>query len=187
MILRVIFKKWRGEFSRLKIVSKLRSRYEASISESAHFVKATLDNVILGKRVMIRSGNYITLATEKGAATSSKLIVGDDTFIGENNNIRPGGSTIEIGKQCMIAQNISLIGSNHGVALGLPMREQKSSFERSGIVIEDDVWIGANSVILPGVTIGEGAIIGAGSVVTKSVAPFTINAGNPCRKIKSRS
>lgn len=54
------------------------------------------------------------------------------------------------------------------------------------IIIEDDVWIGANAIILSGVTIGEGAIIGAGSVVTKNVEPYTIFAGNPAKKIKMR-
>ena len=54
------------------------------------------------------------------------------------------------------------------------------------IIFEDDVWIGANAIILSGVTIGEGAIIGAGSVVTKNVEPYTIFAGNPAKKIKMR-
>lgn len=53
-----------------------------------------------------------------------------------------------------------------------------------GIVIEDDVWVGGGSIILPGVTIGQGSIIGAGSVVTKDVPSYTIVAGNPAQFIK---
>jgi acetyltransferase-like isoleucine patch superfamily enzyme len=58
---------------------------------------------------------------------------------------------------------------------------------RTSIDIEDDVWIGANSVILPGVRIGRGSVIGAGSVVTKSVPPHAIYAGNPAKLIRYRT
>ena len=54
------------------------------------------------------------------------------------------------------------------------------------IVVDRNVWIGADSIILPGVTIGEGAVIGAGSVVTKDVPPYTVAVGNPARVVKSR-
>lgn len=57
---------------------------------------------------------------------------------------------------------------------------------RTGIIIEDDVWIGANSVILPGVTIKKGAVVGAGSVVTKDVPSYAVVCGNPARVIKYR-
>ena len=69
--------------------------------------------------------------------------------------------------------------------LGQPMIQQRCP-PNVGIVIGNDVWIGANSVILDGVKIGEGAIIGAGSVVTKDVKSFAIVAGNPARFIKKR-
>ena len=52
------------------------------------------------------------------------------------------------------------------------------------IIVDKDVWIGAGAIILPGIHIGEGAIVGAGSIVTKDVAPFTIVAGNPAKKIR---
>ena len=52
------------------------------------------------------------------------------------------------------------------------------------VTIEDNVWIGGNSTILPGVTIGHGSVIGAGSVVVKSIPPDTVAAGNPCKEIK---
>jgi acetyltransferase-like isoleucine patch superfamily enzyme len=53
------------------------------------------------------------------------------------------------------------------------------------VIIEDDVWIGFNSIILKGVRIGRGAIIGAGSIVTKDIAPWTVNVGNPIQSIKT--
>lgn len=57
-------------------------------------------------------------------------------------------------------------------------------FVGGGVRIEDDCWIGAGAIILNGVTIGKGSVVGAGAVVTKDVAPYTIVAGNPARKIK---
>jgi acetyltransferase-like isoleucine patch superfamily enzyme len=61
-----------------------------------------------------------------------------------------------------------------------------SGHVKSKVRIEDDVWIGANSIILPGVTIGEGAVIAAGSIVTKDVLPFSIVGGVPAKLIKMR-
>ena len=61
----------------------------------------------------------------------------------------------------------------------------KERFKSAPIVIEDDVWVGAHSIILKGVTIGARSIIGAGSVVTKNIPPDCVAAGNPCRVIKS--
>lgn len=64
-----------------------------------------------------------------------------------------------------------------------PVRSEKRS---PGITIEDDVWIGANVTLLKGLTIGTGAVVGAGSVVTRTVAPYTIVAGVPAKKLRDR-
>jgi acetyltransferase-like isoleucine patch superfamily enzyme len=66
------------------------------------------------------------------------------------------------------------------------MFEYRNERKVSSVSIEDDVWIGANVIILPGVTIAEGSIVGAGSVVTKSTEPYSINVGNPSKLIKYR-
>jgi acetyltransferase-like isoleucine patch superfamily enzyme len=85
----------------------------------------------------------------------------------------------------MIAPNCMISGGNHNYIDNLiPMIFQSSNSK--GIIIDDDVWIGANSVILDGVTIEKGAIIAAGSVVKNNVAKYEIVAGNPAKKIKSR-
>ena len=68
----------------------------------------------------------------------------------------------------------------------IPMIDQGFDQEKA-IVIEEDVWIGTRSIILPGVRIGKGSIVGAGSVVTKSVPQFSIAAGNPAKVVRSRS
>lgn len=115
----------------------------------------------------------------------SVLEIGDSTYIGELNNIRAAGVT-KIGRNCLISQGVSIIASNHSSHPGLPIQQQPWRKDRFGIIIEDDVWIGANATILPGVHIGSGAIIAAGAVVNHDVAPNTIVAGVPARFLKAR-
>ncbi len=94
---------------------------------------------------------------------------------------------VRIGNDVMIAPNVMIAGGNHGIKkIGTPMYYQPC-VSKGTIIIEDDVWIGANSVILDGVTIQKGAVIGAGSVVTKSIPCYAIVAGNPAQIIKYRS
>jgi len=108
------------------------------------------------------------------------VYIGDRTRIGLGNTII---GPARIGNDIMFAQNIVLSGLNHGYEdLNLPPSLQKTS--TAEIVVEDEVWIGANCVIVAGVTIGKHAVIAAGSVVTKSVPPRTVVAGNPARPIK---
>lgn len=90
-----------------------------------------------------------------------------------------GRGGIEIGNDVFIGPKVNLITINHDVN-----PDNRSATYGQKIVIEDKVWIGINSTILPGVRIGYGAIVGAGSVVTKNVEPMTIVAGNPARVIK---
>ncbi len=86
----------------------------------------------------------------------------------------------------MIAQRTMIIGGNHEFAdTSVPMRLQGEG-KQGEIVVENDVWIGAGSIILSGVTIGHGAVIAAGAVVTKSVAPQTIVGGNPAKVLGTR-
>lgn len=84
---------------------------------------------------------------------------------------------ITFGRDVMIGPKTVIWTRNHGTALGTPMKSQDHTTKP--VVIEDDVWIGANVTILMGVNIGSGAIVGAGSVVTRSVPPNAIVVGNP--------
>lgn len=104
--------------------------------------------------------------------------------------------TIKIGKYCSIATNCSFILSNHlsnrfttspiNKSIFPHGKGNTSSYSKDDIVICNDVWIGANCSIIDGITIGNGAIIAAGSVVTKSVEPYSIVGGNPAKHIKYR-
>lgn len=90
-------------------------------------------------------------------------------------------NAIEIGRHCLIGHQVTIMDSSlHEEAL--ERRLQKP--EAKTVVIEDHVWIGARAIILPGVRIGRGSIIGAGSVVSKSIPPYMVAAGNPARVIR---
>lgn len=97
------------------------------------------------------------------------------------------GNGITLGDYVLLAPGVMLMPSNHAFARrDIPIRHQGFLQSRGGIVIEDDVWIGANSVILDGTHIGKGAIIAAGSVVRGQVPPYEIWGGTPAMMIKDR-
>lgn len=92
---------------------------------------------------------------------------------------------IEIGNNCLIAGNCQIFDcSAHHLSFDDPTNRLNTPGETKPILVEDNVWIGANCIILPGVKIGHGSIIGAGSVVTKSIPPMVIAAGNPARVVE---
>lgn len=93
-------------------------------------------------------------------------------------------SEVRIGKNAFIGPNVCLSCASHAID---PQQRAEGITLSKPIVLEDDVWIGANSVICPGVTIGKGSVIGAGSVVNKSVPAGVVAAGSPCRVIREIS
>jgi len=109
-----------------------------------------------------------------------------DVSIGKRSIIGIGNVIIGpvfIGNDVMLAQNVVLSGLNHGYEnVNLPPSKQGISVEM--IRIEDGVWIGANSVVTAGVTIGKHAVIGAGSVVTRDIPAYSVAVGNPAKVIK---
>jgi acetyltransferase-like isoleucine patch superfamily enzyme len=115
---------------------------------------------------------------------NSSLLIGEDVFIGKNCNLRVNGK-ICIGNHVRIAQMVSLIGGQYSFR---SKRELicAQPFQVKGVTIGDDVWIGVGAVVLPGVSVGTGAVVGAGTIVTKSVAPYSIVVGNPMRLIGER-
>lgn len=116
----------------------------------------------------------------------SSLEIGNNTYIGEYNNIRAAGGRIVIGDNCLISQHVSIVASNHQIKKDYLICEQGWDESRIDVIIENDVWVGANAVILPGITVHKGAVVAAGSIVTKNVPEYAIVAGNPARIIKYR-
>ena len=125
-----------------------------------------------------------------------KILIGQDCYLGDGSRIWSAES-IKIGSRVLISHNVNIHDTNaHSVnpraryqhfleimATGYP-RENNVDIVSSPITIEDDVWIGFNSIILKGVRICRGSIIAAGSVVTKDVPQYSIVAGNPAKVVK---
>lgn len=104
-----------------------------------------------------------------------------DNFIGNFNLTILDEALVSIGNNVMIGPNCTLATISHAM---LPRQRAAGVMRALPITIGNDVWLAANVVVLPGVTIGDGAVIGAGSVVTKSIPAATFAAGNPCRPIR---
>ncbi len=128
---------------------------------------------VLGKKSTIE--DFSTINNGVG-----DVIIGDRTRIGISNVLI---GPVTIGNDVMFAQNVVLSGLNHGYEnINLPPSLQK--VETKPIIIEDEVWIGANAVVTAGVTIGKHSIVAAGCVVVKDVPPYSIVGGNPGKLLK---
>ncbi len=104
------------------------------------------------------------------------LKTGAEVSFGPGVHIYEPRAGVEIGNYCMIGAGSMICGVNHGMASrDIPMRHQKP--EALPIVLEDDVWLGMGVILLPGVRIGKGSVIGAGSIVRKDVPPLSIVSG----------
>jgi len=139
-------------------------------------------NIIIGDNVEMH--NKITLFTGGAIYDEPELHIGDNTVIGSGVLIRMH-KQILIGNNCLIASNV-IIGDNDGHPLHVDRRAKFLKIKQKdakSVIIEDDVWIGENSTILKGVTIGRGSIVSAGSVVMKSIPPMKIVMGNPARVV----
>jgi acetyltransferase-like isoleucine patch superfamily enzyme len=111
------------------------------------------------------------------------IVIGNDSFVGRGCEFNIS-KHIDVGDHCLIASGVKFIDHDHGTDLSRLMRVQPCT--ASAIRIENDVWIGANAVILQGVSIGTGAIVAAGAVVRNDVAAFDIVGGVPARNLKNR-
>ena len=108
------------------------------------------------------------------------VIVGDHTRVGLHNTII---GPVTIGSHVNLAQGITVTALNHNFA-DKDRKIDEQGVSTSPVIIGDDIWIGANAVILPGVTIGDHSVVAAGAVVTKDVPPHTLVAGVPAKIIK---
>ena len=108
------------------------------------------------------------------------VVIGDHTRIGLHNTII---GPVEIGNNVNLAQGITVTALNHNFS-DANKRIDEQGVSTNPVTIEDDVWVGANAVILPGVTIGEHCVVAAGAIVTKDVPPHSLVAGVPAKVIK---
>ena len=133
----------------------------------------------LGYRVELEQDVYL-----KVVADSARLHIGSWSFLGKGVEIDCQENII-IGKHVLLAPGCFITDHNHDTAAGKRIDQQRCV--SAPVVIEDDVWVGANAVILPGVNVGRSAVVGAGAVVTHDVEPFTVVGGVPARMIAKRN
>ncbi|BFM42307.1 hypothetical protein CFS9_09480 [Flavobacterium sp. CFS9] len=144
------------------------------------------ENLNISNDVVIGAFTVIYAINSGHSSKKGLLKIGKNTSIGEFNNIRAAGGEITIGNNCLISQFVTIVASNHNIKKGENINGQGWDETRTDVFIGDDVWIGANCVILPGVKIANGSVIAAGSVVTKDVQDNSIMIGVPAKKIKDR-
>ena len=160
------------------------------------FYSSTVVNNFQNNKSKINIGNDSYIRGELQIFSfGGEIKIGGRCFIGEKTRIW-ASSKIEIGNNVLISHNVHIIDTNvhelnyierakgfvEIIYKGHP--KLRPNIEDSPIIIGDNVWINFNSIILKGVTIGEGAIIAAGSLVTKDVPPFALVGGNPAKFIK---
>ncbi|MFC8620173.1 acyltransferase [Micromonospora purpureochromogenes] len=126
-----------------------------------------------------------------GVYSFATIELGSNVDLGYRPTLIAARARIRIGNNVMFGPEVTIRGGNHRTdQVGLPMIavQKQPGDERYdlGVTIEDDVWIGTRAVVLHGVTVGRGAVVGAGAVVTRSVPPYAIVAGNPARVIRLR-
>lgn len=130
----------------------------------------------IGKRVVFYPNIWVF--------TGRKLVLGDDVDLATGVLVTTDGG-VTIGDRTLVGYGTKILSSNHKVPK-LPNKIFDSGHTKAPVLIKNDVWIGANCIILPGVTIGEGSIVAAGSVVTKDVPSHVYVAGVPAKVIKVR-
>lgn len=152
-------------------------------SNNRYFKMVRTARSLTAKRLFDYSGKDVNIEQGADFGTGKLIRVGDNSGIGVNCNIR---GPLQIGNDVMMGPDVVILTGSHGFkSIDIPMRKQKGNI--NGVKIGDDVWIGQRVIILPGIVIGNGAILGAGSVVTKDIPDYAIVGGNPAKVIRFRN
>lgn len=153
----------------------------ASYLDQGVYVHACPNGVSIGPRTLVMHGSILHVYNFRNLPHAG-ITIGADSLIGEMNVIRGQGG-VRIGDRVYTSPLVQIIAVNHVFDdPETPFVEQGITAE--GIVIEDDVWIGAGAVITDGVRVGKGAVVAAGAVVTQDVPPHTVVGGVPARLLK---
>ena len=136
----------------------------------------------VGRKCILSSGNNINI--EHGACFPRDLKIGSNSSLGINCHIQSGGVTI--GNNVLMGMDVMIFTTNHEIQrTDIPICFQGNS-NPEPVTIEDDVWIGARCITLPGVTVKRGCVVGAGTVLTKTFPEYSIIVGNPGKIVKNR-
>lgn len=148
---------------------------------------ADIEDSVRGSRIVFNAGCVIdSFVKIKPAGGGGDLIVGERSII-NSGCVLYTGNGVAIGRDVAIAANCTFAPVNHAYReKGRLIREQGFLPSKGGIVVEDDVWIGANCVLLDGALVARGCVIGAGAVVAGALDPYGVYVGNPLKKIGER-
>ncbi len=160
----------------MAVISKLKQ--SDSLSKIFRLYKRLIIKYVYGLKKVHPTFN---IAGE--ARISRDLIAGEYSYIGRNCRIYPG---VSIGRYTMLAHNVQIIGDDHIYDIAGTPSIFSGRPELKKTKIGRDVWIGADSIVFTGVEIGDGAIIAAGAVVTKSIPKYVVVGGIPAKVIKRR-
>jgi galactoside O-acetyltransferase len=147
-----------------------------------------IDPKTISTKIVLGNDVYISRLCRLSSGSSEdyigELIIEDSVHVGQNCFV-DGTGKLRIGKDSVLGPNVVFLTGNHEFKdPAVPIRLQGGIPQP--IVIEEDVWLGANVIVLGDVTIGKGSVIGAGSVVTKDIAPYSIAVGTPAKVIGQR-
>lgn len=142
-------------------------------------------NSVLLKIAGVKVGKNLHSYSVFSIGCPGNVTIGDDVFIGPNVDIL-AENKVKIGNYAMISKSVTIVSADYKFENTKVAMIKQDWSKSKPVIIGNDVWIGTKSVILKGVKIGDGAIIGAGSVVSKDVEPYAIVAGNPAKKIGGR-
>jgi acetyltransferase-like isoleucine patch superfamily enzyme len=146
------------------------------------YLHATPQGIFIGERTIVMHGAVLHVYNFRNIPRAV-IRIGADSLIGEYSVIRGQGG-VEIGDRVYTSPFTQIIAVNHVFDdPDLPFSEQGITAE--GIVIEDDVWLGAGAIITDGVRVGEGSVVAAGAVVTRDVPPRTVVGGIPAKVIRN--
>lgn len=148
-----------------------------SIHLQSPFFKTNIGTCTFGNEIKLSKG--VTIDCYGG-----KVKTGNNVYIGPYTVIY-GHGDVEIGDNVLIAPGCRIISSNHAVPERTMLINQQPDYKQA-IIIGNDVWLGADVKVLAGVEIGDGCIIGAGSVVNKTIPPYSYAVGVPAKVIKER-
>lgn len=142
--------------------------------------------ILIIKKSLGKVGQNLKFGPNVTFYNRKEIFIGDDVFIGDGSTVA-GNVQVTIGNNVMFGPEVMIRGGDHNFSyVGKPMRQVKEGGINLPINIEDDVWIGTRVIILKGVTIREGSVIGAGSIVNKDILPYSVSAGIPCKPIRCR-
>lgn len=165
-----------------------------NLYDSIYFIKRLFNRIIIVPVKLLsvkQHGDKVRFGCGVRFVGVSNILLGSDISLGENSFLMCTRANIVIGDHVMTGPNVTMITGGHRIDIpGRPMtsitNSEKLPENDQDIVLEGDNWIGANATILKGVTIGEGAVVAAGAVVTKDVPPFSVVGGVPATVIKMR-